>query len=31
MLPGLRHPVETDASADTLARWTDVYRDAIVR
>jgi len=31
MLPGLRHPVETDASDDTLARWTDVYRDAIVR
>jgi hypothetical protein len=31
MLPGLRHPVETDASADTLTRWTDVYRDAVVR
>jgi N-acetylated-alpha-linked acidic dipeptidase len=31
MLPGLRHPVETDASEETLARWTDVYRDAIDR
>ncbi|MFB6280050.1 MAG: hypothetical protein ABEK75_11145 [Salinibacter sp.] len=24
-------PVETDASEETLARWTDVYRDAIDR
>lgn len=31
MLPGLRHPVETDASEETLARWTGVYRDAITR
>jgi N-acetylated-alpha-linked acidic dipeptidase len=29
MLPGLRYPVETDASADTIARWTEVYRQAI--
>ncbi|MEF8815968.1 MAG: M28 family peptidase [Salinibacter sp.] len=29
MLPGLRHPVETTAPADTLDRWTAVYRDAI--
>jgi N-acetylated-alpha-linked acidic dipeptidase len=31
MLPGLRHPVETDAPQETLARWIDVYRDAIAR
>jgi N-acetylated-alpha-linked acidic dipeptidase len=31
MLPGLRPPIETDASDGTLARWTGVYRDAIAR
>jgi len=31
MLPGLRHPVETDASGDTVVQWIDVYRDAINR
>lgn len=29
MLPGLRHPIETAAPADTIDRWTAVYRDAI--
>ncbi|MFB6230313.1 MAG: M28 family peptidase [Salinibacter sp.] len=29
MLPGLRYPIETDAPAATIERWTAVYRDAI--
>ena len=29
MLPGLRYPVETDASDEALAKWTRVYRDAV--
>jgi N-acetylated-alpha-linked acidic dipeptidase len=29
MLPGLRHPVVTDASDEALAKWTRVYRGAL--
>jgi N-acetylated-alpha-linked acidic dipeptidase len=29
MLPGLRYPIETNASDAALARWTRVYRDAV--
>ncbi len=31
MLPGLRYPIETDASDEVLARWTEVYQSAIER
>lgn len=31
MLPGLRYPVETDADAATLDRWTAIYREAVLR
>ncbi|MFO8098963.1 MAG: M28 family peptidase [Salinibacter sp.] len=31
MLPGLRHPIETDAEEATLDRWTAVYRRAVER
>jgi N-acetylated-alpha-linked acidic dipeptidase len=29
MLPGLRHPIETDASDEALDRWTRIYRGAV--
>jgi N-acetylated-alpha-linked acidic dipeptidase len=29
MLPGLRYPIETDADAATLDRWTTLYRRAV--
>lgn len=31
MLPGLRYPIETDADAATLDRWTTVYRQSVER
>ncbi len=29
MLPGLRYPIETGASADTFSTWTETYRAAV--